>query len=279
LVIEADEFDRSFHQFSADMAVLLNIEADHLDYYAGGIDEIERSFRRFLRNLPHRTGTVVAYGKNASIRRVCKGFNYKFRWYSEENLWPGLKLPMPGTHYQLNATAAARIAHELGIDQETIKKALATFPGVGRRFEHLGRWKEVEVYDDYAHHPTELAATLQGFREKFPQERLVVVFQPHQKSRTLNLLKEFGRCFDKHSPDELILAPIFEVPGREEPLEIRSSDIATQISEKPVAEMEVHAPESNEDLEKMVAAAAEKEGILVTVGAGSIRSFIERWMQ
>lgn len=279
LVIEADEFDRSFHQFSPQIAVVLNIDADHLDYYSGGMAEIEHSFKRFLRNLPQKTGIMVGYGKDAHIRKAARGFSYKFRWYDEQHLWPGVSLQFPGKHYLLNATAAARVAHELGISQAVIKEALATFPGVGRRFEKLGTWNQVTVYDDYAHHPKEIAAMLQGIRERFPKEKFTLVFQPHQKSRTKLLLAEFGRCFDTHHPDRLILAPIYQVEGREEVMEISSQDIAQEIAKKPVKGMEVEVAPTNEQLKDLVKAATGQSGILVSMGAGSIRSLMEGWMQ
>lgn len=279
LVLEADEFDRSFHQFSAQAAIILNIDADHLDYYSGGISEIEHSFRRFLRNLPPHKGVVVGYGRDPHIRKVCKGFSYTFRWYDEERLWPGIHLGIPGEHNLLNATAAARVAHELGVSHNLIKEALSTFPGVGRRFEYLGRWNQVEVYDDYAHHPREVAATLQGAREKFPTERLVVVFQPHQKARTLNLLAEFGRSFDKNPPSELILAPIYQVAGREENLVVSSSDIAAEINKRPPARMKIQVAQSEDQLKSLVERATEESGIVLSMGAGSIRRLFEQWKE
>jgi len=277
LVLEADEFDRSFHQFKPEIAVILNIEADHLDYYTKGLPEIVHSFRRFLRNLPHRTGMVVAYGKDKQIRMASKGFAYKFRWYDETTLWPGLTLSVPGTHNLLNATAAARVAHELGVDAETIKEALATFPGVGRRFESCGQFDKAEWYDDYAHHPTEIKATLQALAARFPNQPTTVVFQPHQKARTQHLLAEFGRAFDQYPPTRLILAPIYEVPGREEPLTVTSGSIAEQIALKAPAGMEVQVAATNEELQKLVEAAASQPGILLTMGAGTIRKLAEGW--
>lgn len=277
LVIEADEFDRSFHQFNADMAIVLNIDADHLDYYKEGLPEIEHSFRRFLRNLPINKGIVVGYGRNASLRKVAKGFSYKFRWYDEGHIWPGLKLQIPGKHNLLNATAAAKIAHEVGVDSSVIREALASFPGVGRRFEYLGHLHEAEVYDDYAHHPQEIRATLQAFREKFPTEHMTLVFQPHQKSRTKLLLEDFGRCFDSNHPDQLILAPIYEVAGREENIEVSSADIAELVQQQPNS-IQIQAPLDLRELEAAVQKASSQKGILVSMGAGSIRSLMEGWM-
>ena len=279
LVIEADEYDRSFHQFTPQMAVVLNIDLDHEDYYTGGIAEIEHSYRRFLRNLPTKTGLVVGYGKDGRIRKVCRGFSYRFRWYDEEHLWPGLRLPVPGKHLELNATAAARIAHELGVSQEVIKEALATFPGVGRRFEHLGVWEGVEVYDDYAHHPQELAATLSTLAKKFPGKKTTLIFQPHQKARTKNLLKEFGRAFDESPPSRLILAPIYQVAGREEDIAVTSGDVASEIKKKLPAGLQLEVAEDESQLEQLAREAAKNSEVLVVAGAGSIRRFLENWMR
>jgi UDP-N-acetylmuramate--alanine ligase len=277
LVLEADEYDRSFHQFFPEIAVLLNIDLDHTDYYTKGLPEVEHSFKRFLRNLVHRHGMVVAYGRDKSIRKIVRGFKFRFRWYDEKNLWPGLKLLQPGMHYLLNATAAARVAHELGVGQKVIRKALATFPGVQRRLEMVGQWNQVEWIDDYAHHPREISATLAGLKERYGVRRLTVVFQPHQKARTEELLEEFGRCFDVATPDELILAPIYQVAGRENDSAISSADIATEIAKKTPARMTVQVATTSEELENMVKKVTETSGIMVSMGAGDIRARMEGW--
>jgi UDP-N-acetylmuramate--alanine ligase len=277
LVLEADEFDRSFHNFYPQIAVVLNIDLDHTDYYTGGLPEIEQSYRRFLRNLPHGTGMVVGYGKDGRVRKISKGFKYKQRWYDEESLWPGVKVPQPGMHNLLNATAAARVAHELGISQEVIKEALATFPGAGRRFEYLGTWNKVELYDDYAHHPREISATLAGMAERFPGQPLTLVFQAHQKARALALLKEFGRAFDENPPSKLILAPIYLVAGREMDLDVSNLTIADEVAKNKPADMELLAPEDNSELEQMVRAVSQEPGVLMVMGAGNIRALVDEW--
>ncbi len=275
LILEADEFDRSFHQFRAEAAVLLNLEADHLECYPGGVPEIEHSFKRFLRNLPHRKGLVVAYGKSPSLRRVVKGFSYKLRWYSADTLWVGLPKNLAGNHVRLNATAAARVAHEYGISNAIIKKALATFPGVDRRMEEMGELGACRWIDDYAHHPTEVAATLQVLAERASGERKVVVFQPHQLTRTKLLLEQFSRCFDSNPPDELILAPIFTVPGREQGIEVSSGDIAAGIARKAPKGMRVSVAESDTQLLQMIEVATIQPGILLSMSAGDLRSKLQ----
>lgn len=277
LVLEADEYDRSFHEFFPQIAVILNIDLDHTDYYTKGLPEVEHSFKRFLRNLIHRHSMVVGYGRDKSLRKIVRGFKFRFRWYDEKNLWPGVKLAQPGMHYLLNATAAARVAHEVGVGQKIIKNALATFPGVGRRLESMGALGGTEWIDDYAHHPREVAATLQALKERYGVKRTVLVFQPHQKARTQALLAEFGRCFDEASPDELILAPIFQVAGRENDLNITSADIAVEIDKKPHPRMEVKVATNDQELEAMVRQATQKPAIFITMGAGNIRTLVEQW--
>lgn len=285
LVIEADEYDRSFHNFSARIAVILNIDLDHTDYYTGGMDEIEQSFKKFLRNLPSsvhvpvaESGIVIGYGRDKHIRKVARGFKYRFRWYDEKNLFVGARVPQPGNQYLLNATAAAKVAHELGVDAKTIQKALQSFPGVMRRFERLGEFGQAELYDDYGHHPTEIAATLKGARDRWKrgETKLTLVFQPHQKARTKSLLAEFGRCFDADAPDKLILAPIYFVAGREDDIEISSADIATEIAKKAPKNMEVIIA-SDQNLEQLVREAAGEPGVVLVMGAGDIRQKTDGW--
>ena len=282
LVLEADEFDRSFHNFYPQIAVLLNIDKDHTDYYTGGITEIERAFRRFLRNLPSGVhtqsrgkGMVIGYGRDGRVRKIAKGFKLKFRWYDETKLWPGLKLPQPGLVYKLNATAAARVAHELGVPHETIVKALASFPGTSRRFEHLGTWHGAQIYDDYAHHPTEISATLQAIREKWlmGSKKVALIFQPHQKARTQQLLQEFAHCFSKNPPDYLVIAPIYQVAGREEDIPITNFSLAEAISAtKP--NFDVAAVEGDQ-LSERIQQISEQVDIVILMGAGSIRTIFD----
>lgn len=277
LVLEADEYDRSFHQFHPHITVVVNIDADHLDYYTGGLPEIEQSYKRFLRNLTPRKGILVGYGKDTSLRKIARGFKFKFRWYDEAHLWPGVQLAQPGMHLLLNATAAARVAHELGVKQKVIRNALGCFPGVGRRMEYLGKWNEAELFDDYGHHPKEIAATLKAARAWFGVRRITLVFQPHQKARTQSFLTEFGRCFDASPPDLLILAPIYQVAGREQDIAVTSTDIATEIAKKAPSRMEVMTPETEEALGQAVVEATKHSGILIVMGAGNIRTLVEAW--
>jgi UDP-N-acetylmuramate--alanine ligase len=287
LVLEADEYDRSFHRFFPQIAVLLNIEADHHDYYTGGLPEIMQSFRRFLRNLPSGVhahprgkGILVAYGRDQRVRKVAKGFKFRMRWYDEQHRYAGVQPPQPGRHMKLNATAAAKVAHELGVPHVIIKEAIASFPGVGRRFERLGTWNGAELYDDYAHHPTEVAALLQSIQERWPvqsKKRVAVVFQPHQLQRTQELFQEFATCFTQHAPHTLILAPIFFVPGREQAGSMTIAVLGEAVAAHLPSSTTLVVANDQDVLEKAVRTAAEEHDVVFVVGAGSIRSLVDTW--
>lgn len=223
VIVEADEYDRAFLKVTPKISVITNIDPDHFDTYPGGLPEIRQAFKKFIRRLPQSGGILVAFGKDPNIRQIAKSFDLKYRFYDEDHLWPGLKLKIPGVHNLLNATAAARVAHELGIDRKIIKYALNHFQGVGRRQEYLGKIGQTLVYDDYAHHPREIQATIAALRDLYPGKKLLVVFQPHQKRRTKELLADFALSLQL--ADSTIIAPLFYVAGREDNIDISSKDI------------------------------------------------------
>ena len=224
IVVEADEYDRAFLSTAPQISVITNIDADHLDSYPQGLPEIRQAFKKFIRLLPAKTGILIAYGKDPNIRQIAKSFDLKYRFYDEDNLWPGLKLKVPGLHNRLNATAAARVAHELGVEHKIILKALNNFSGVVRRQEYLGKIGQAEIFDDYAHLPQEIEATVRAFREKFLNKKILTVFQPHQKRRTQENLEELSRVLTLS--DQSLVAPLYFVAGREDDIEISSMDIA-----------------------------------------------------
>ena len=197
LVVEADESDRSMLALDVEIAVVTNVELDHHATFAG-IEDLRADFRHFLSAARHavvwdrpellelREGEAVAYEAD-DVRLV--GGGSRFRWRGHE-----VALPVPGRHNARNATAALEVAALAGVTEEAAVGALASFGGVGRRFERLGATPSgAEVYDDYAHHPTEVAATLEAARS-LGARRLVAVFQPHLFSRTAALAGAFGRA-------------------------------------------------------------------------------------
>ena len=214
LVVEADEYDRTFHHMHPHVAVVTNIEADHLEYY-GSFEAIIEAFRTFLKGIPagglvagcvddHQVGLlldgltgvrVVRYGLgvDADFRATNVTFHERGSSFEVEGIG-FVKLFIPGAHNICNALGAIAAARELGVTPRVIVSALARFLGVDRRFQILGEYGGAIVVDDYAHHPTEIAATLNAARGGYPHRRLVALFQPHLYSRTRDFAGDFGRA-------------------------------------------------------------------------------------
>lgn len=261
-VVEACEYRRSFLNISPRILVITNIEADHLDYYKD-IGDIKNAFRELCEKVPV-DGYIVCNTNDEVVREVISGVpaqivNYHDFYHSRE-------LKIPGTHNQANAAAAGAAVSLVSIDDSIADKYLATFPGTWRRFEYKGQMKSgAQVYDDYAHHPTEITATLQGFREIYPygQNTITVVFQPHLYSRTKMLLEEFGASFAQ--ADHVVVLPIYA--AREENNGSVSSEmLAGKIrSHKIDADAFETFQEAFETLERRKLG---PDDVLVTMGAG-----------
>lgn len=241
LVVEADEYNRHFLQFHPYIGLVINIEADHLDCYKD-LDDIKQAFDQFLSQSENK---ITDYQK-----------------YIE-------KLPqllVPGEHNRLDAAAAYAVADMLGIDEDIIKKSLANFAGTWRRLEKRGITKEgVIVYDDYAHHPTEIRSSLQALRELYPrgQKNIVVIFQPHLYSRTKALFKDFSEAFAL--ADRVYLLPIYF--AREAKDESISSEILAEAID--LNGVTTYAFERFEDASEVIKALNLGENdVVVTMGAG-----------
>ena len=221
MVVEADESDASFLHLQPQMAVMTNIDADHMETYAGNFEKLKKACLGFLHNLPFY-GLAVLCFEDPAVRDIARELrkpmvSYGFaegvdfravnvRQVGAESFFEveryrqkagEYQLALPGRHNVLNALAAIAIASRLGISDDAVARALSGFEGIGRRFEVLGEVDleqgRVVLVDDYAHHPTELAATLEAARHCWPARRLVVVFQPHRYTRTRNLFDDFVR--------------------------------------------------------------------------------------
>ncbi len=242
MVVEADESDGTFLRLPADVAIITNIDPEHLDFWQD-FDELRAAFRRFVENIPFygfavacsdhaevqrliadvRDRRVISYGANpqADARvhdiRVEGGrsrfsVSYADQRRGEVVEFADLELPMPGEHNVLNATAALLVAHELGVSAQDIRAGLAGFTGVGRRFTHVGAWNGVNLYDDYGHHPVEIAAVLKAARQVAGQGRLIAVMQPHRYTRLDSLFDDFASCFTE--ADSVLLTPVYAAGER-----------------------------------------------------------------
>ncbi|HZE07861.1 MAG TPA: UDP-N-acetylmuramate--L-alanine ligase, partial [Gemmatimonadaceae bacterium] len=241
-VVEADEYDRSFLSLSPTIAVVTNIEADHLDIYRD-LAEISSTFSRFVRGavvivlcaddrgangleVPP-SAEVIRYGIHSpdarliasDIRSIGQSTNFVIS-YDAKPLG-GVALRVPGRHNVRNALAAIGVGLALGVTLEAMRDGLLQFSGVERRFQRLCDVAGVTIVDDYAHHPTEIEATLQAARESYPSRRIVAAFQPHLFSRTRDFAEAFGRALAK--ADSVFLAEIY--PAREKPMAGITSDL------------------------------------------------------
>lgn len=277
LVVEADEFDRSFLRLKPDISVINSIDADHLDIY-GDRQHLVKSFNEFAqlteKQLIVKEGLEIegegilrfGFGDGNDYRAeilTSEGGVTDFVIIGEYNKTE-IRLPMAGRHNVLNATAAFVAARQVGIAPNEIAEALATFKGVKRRFDIRVKNKNHCYIDDYAHHPEEIRACLQAVRSAFPSKKLTLVFQPHLYSRTRDFMNEFAQILG--AADELILLDIY--PAREKPIEGITS---TALLEKVNLDDKKYCPKS----ELISLIDNEKPNLLVTMGAGDIDRFVE----
>ena len=243
LVAEADESDASFMLLQPMMAVVTNIDADHMETYEGDFQKLRHTFVDFLHHLPFYglavlclddpevrnilpeiTRPVTTYGLTNEADVYADGLHQEgsqthFRVARpQQEEWLEITLNMPGHHNVLNALAAIAVAHEIGIEDTAIKRALESFEGIGRRFQINGEYQtpagHVLHVDDYGHHPREVEATIKAIRDGWPQRCLVVAFQPHRYSRTRDLFEDFSRVLSE--VDVLLLLEVY--PAGETPI-------------------------------------------------------------
>jgi UDP-N-acetylmuramate--alanine ligase len=286
LVVEADEYDRTFHQLHPEVAVVTNIEADHLEYY-GSFDAIVEAFGIFIdglkpggvviaciddpavRDLVARIKgkRVVTYGRDASAD--VKPVRVRFAGRETSFDVPGMrsfKLFVPGEHNVQNALAAIAVGRELGISADVIAAGLAKFMGVDRRFQILGHFSGAIVVDDYAHHPTEIRATLTAARSGYPDRRIVALFQPHLYSRTRDFAHEFAESL--READVALVAPIYA--AREKPIDGISSRLIAEALDG-IEFLEG----SNQEIETEMRKRLEPNDIFITMGAGDVHEIAE----
>lgn len=229
-VLEACEYDRSFLDLAPDVAVLTNIDLEHLDTYPGGMNEIKEAFGNFISKIK-KDGMLIIYGKDKNLIDIAKTArsDIKIIHYGEENdgSVDKNKIALIGQHNRLNAEAIFALADNLKIDKKYVFKVLADFRGAKRRLEYKGEFSQMPIYDDYGHHPTEISATVAALKEKYPGKKIIMVFWPHQYKRILPLKKHFIKALSM--ADEIILKPIYLVPGRDTNLDITSEELADKL--------------------------------------------------
>jgi len=295
IVVEADEFDRTFLRLTPTIAAITTLESEHLDTYKD-LDDIKSAFIEFANKVPFYgfvvicldepalqdiipsiNKTIFTYGTTAQadVRALdieFEGFSSKFNVICKGKELGQVKLNIPGVHYVKNSLVAITIGMELGIDFKIIKKALEKFTGVYRRFETKYK-NDVLVLDDYAHHPTETSATLAGIRAAWDR-RLVVVFQPHLYSRTKDFYQDFGRSF--LNSDIFICTDIY--PAREKPIDGVTGEMIANITKKYGHKNVIYVPDKN-DIPKKLMELKKKDDIIITMGAGDIWKYGEKFVE
>jgi len=294
MVVEADEADGTFLKLPAEVAIVTNIDPEHLDHY-GTFDAVRVAFSQFVENVPFygfgvmcldhpevqalvgriEDRKVITYGENpqadvrysnvrlegthsifdVEIRRRRTGRVFNFK---------DLRLPMPGRHNIANACAAIAVANRLDIPEEAIRKGLSSFGGVKRRFTLTGTWNGVQVFDDYGHHPVEIKAVLKAAREAC-QGRIIAVHQPHRFSRLSSLFEDFANCFN--DADTLLLAPVYA--AGEDPIEgVNAEALVERI--RAGGHRDARYLASSDQLAPIVAGIAQPGDFVILLGAGNI---------
>jgi UDP-N-acetylmuramate--alanine ligase len=297
IVVEADESDASFLNLNPMIAVITNIDADHMETYGHDFARLKQSFVDFTQRLPFYGAAVlciddpnvreilpliskpvISYGfsADAQLRAVDAqpdASRMKFTLFRETAAPLPVVLNLPGMHNVLNALAAIAVAEELGVGDAAIVAALAEFNGVGRRFQHAGDFAiapvngggEFTLIDDYGHHPVEMAATLAAARGAFPDRRVVLAFQPHRFTRTRDLFEDFAKVLS--TPDALLLAEVY--PAGEAPIvaaDGRSLARAVRI----LGKIEPMFVEDIAAMPQAILDVARDRDVVITMGAGSI---------
>ena len=294
LVAEADESDASFMHLQPMMAIVTNIDADHMETYGGDFDVLRQTFLEFLHHLPFYglavvcvddpevrsllsevTRPVLSYGLDeradiyaSDLRQSGQCTRFRVSRKDKKD-WLEIDLNMPGEHNVLNALAAIAVAHELGIADEAVVRALKNFAGIGRRFQINGEYdvdgKRVLHIDDYGHHPREVAATIKAIRDGWPERRLVLAFQPHRYTRTRDLFEDFTMVLSE--VDALVLMEVYaagETPITGADGRALSRAIRLRGQVEPVFVEQI------EELAETLKAVLEDGDILLTLGAGNV---------
>jgi UDP-N-acetylmuramate--alanine ligase len=294
MVVEADESDGTFVKLPADVAVVTNIDPEHLEHY-GSFDRLRDAFEQFVENVPFygfavmcmdhpevqaligriEDRRIITYGASPQAdvrytdlrienRRSVFSVSIRDGTGGERLVIDNLSISMPGEHNVQNATGAIAVAHHLGVPDKAIVHGLSGFGGVRRRFTHTGSWDGVEIFDDYAHHPVEIAAVLKAARSIAPK-RVIAVVQPHRYTRLRDLFDGFCACFN--DADKVLVAPVY--PAGEAPIAGYDRDTLVE-GLRTRGHRDVRALEGAEELPRIVAGIARTGDYVVCLGAGSI---------
>lgn len=294
MVVEADESDGTFIKIPSTVAVVTNIDPEHLDFY-GNFENAKRAFETFVENVPFYGFSVmcidhpevqaligkivdrriVSYGfspqaevrgMNVSFSRGSAHFDVEISNRQDDSVvvFENITMPMPGRHNVLNALAAIAVSHELGIADDVIRRTFKNFSGVKRRFTLVDDVDGITIVDDYAHHPVEIASVLSAAREAY-DGRVIAVMQPHRYTRLESLFDEFCACFN--NADTVIVAPVFE--AGETPIEGADQEALINGLHS-VGHRDVLKIDGPEELPKIISGIAKEDDLVIYLGAGSV---------
>lgn len=293
MVVEADESDGTFNRLPATIAIVTNIDPEHMEHW-GTEENLHRGFLEFVSNIPFYGLAVCCtddpdvqtlVGKITDRRVVTFGFNtqadvrainltykagiahFDIQLQNEDDVIEGCTLPMPGDHNVSNALSAVAVARHLGMKKEEIREALALFGGVNRRFTRVGEWQGIPIIDDYGHHPVEIAAVLKAARQAC-DGRVIAVHQPHRFTRLSTLFEDFCSCFNE--ADVVGIAEVFAAGEAPIPGASRDDLVAGLVAH---GHRSAVAVDSEDDLEALVRAEAKPSDIVVCLGAGTISAW------
>ncbi len=297
MVVEADESDGTFVKLPADVAIVTNMDPEHLDYY-GTFDEAKKAYRAFVENIPFYGFAVMCmdhphvqelisqvtdrrvftYGKSAQADYRLTDISFSGgkshfsvvindRRTGESRKLEDITLAMPGEHNLLNSTAAIAVAVNLGVSDQAIRKGLSGFSGVKRRFTHTGDANGIAVYDDYGHHPVEISAVLKAARG-VTDKRVIAVMQPHRYTRLESLFQDFSTCFN--DADEVVLAPVYE--AGETPIE-GVSHVTLADGLRANGHRNVYTISHASELAPLIHDTAQQGDVVICLGAGNITTW------
>lgn len=294
---EGCEYKKNILNLSPKMIVLTNIEADHLDCYPGGIEEIKSTFHKYVQKLP-TSGVIVTNSDDKNITEVVEGTGAINISYGIENdsdllakdiiikdgrqefevVWKGEKLGkftthLPGKFNIYNILSATATALSLGVSAKDIKTVVLEFRGTERRFEVFDSTNGKIIISDYAHHPTSVRETIRATKNIYNNKKILTVFQPHQKDRTIKFFDDFTKSFDE--APELILAEIYEVSGRNSASrEVSSNDMVKVIQERN-KDIQISYTKDNEETENLIREKMDNFDVILIMGAGDINKVVK----
>ena len=298
-ILESDESDGSFVKVPSTYAVVTNIDREHMDYYKS-LDDLKRHFIKFMKNVPSFGKTFICIDdkNNRKIYRSIKikniltyGFNKQSNFkikntkYSKDKslfdiemslpnkkktILKKFEIPLIGSHNIKNATAAIAVSYFIGIPLNILKKSLKNFKGVERRFNKILSFNGAEIYDDYAHHPTEIKELINGVKNSYKEKKIICIFQPHRVSRLNDLKKDFCLSFRKAS--SVILCPVYKA-GENMKLDLNYKKFSEQISKK--SKVQVFIVNNQYELAKFLKQYLKPKNIVIGMGAGSISNWIK----